>query len=377
VSQFEAIVNRYGGKHDAATRSSALSAIGAAINDESPRVRRRAFEVLYMLGSKARPILKELDRALDGPDKSMRVMVGDVLLRVAPEETRDRVIAMMSGLLLDKSLRLEHYRLVHVLKNAKGEEATAEMLVPLLKHPDLEIRLAAVFDLTVHCPGAKALRPAMLDALAGTDVTVREEAAFYFLQREPEMVDQALELLADQTANPGEGSYLAWDLVKRAREASPGSIKRLAARLIERLGKSTKPESLQFLIAALGEIGSEAVSGLPALLKLADANDTDIATRAVAAMVKIDPRVAATKIESLLEWMSPGHDSTIRMSAIASLRDLGQAAATAVPLLLKVADEKDLTISAGAIEAISKIDPVTAQALKQAIARGEAGADDN
>jgi hypothetical protein len=68
--------------------------------------------------------------------------------------------------------------------------------------------------------------------------------------------------------------------------------------------------------------------------------------------------------------MLPGHDFAIRLRAQASLRDLGPAAATAIPQLLKLADEKDLAISAGAIEAISKIDPATGQALKRDIARG-------
>jgi hypothetical protein len=230
--------------------------------------------------------------------------------------------------------------------------------------------LATMFDLTVHCPNAKALRPAMLKALAGADITIREEAAFYFLQHEPGMVDRALDVLADQTADPGQGSYLAWDLVKRAREAASDSLKPLAARLLERLGRSTKPSGMQFLIAALGEIGSDAAKAVPALSKLADANDLDIATGAVAALVKIDPKTAATKIGLVLEWMLPGHDFAIRLRAQASLRDLGPAAATAIPQLLKLADEKDLAISAGAIEAISKIDPATGQALKRDIARG-------
>jgi HEAT repeat protein len=286
----------------------------------------------------------------------------------------------MTGLLKDKSVRLEHYRLIHVLKSAIGEEATAAMLVPLLKDPDLEIRLAAAFDLTVHCPNARALRPAMLEALAGDDLTMREEAAFYFLSHDPGMSDRVLDLLADQTAKPGEGSYLAWDLVKRTREATPGLMKpfaaRLAARLGARLGASTQPNGPLFVMAALGEIGPEAAASVPALLNLSAAKDLDIATRAVAALVKIDPQTAAAKVDSLLEWVAPDHESPIRLSAMASLRDLGHYAAEALPTLLKLADEKDLAISAGAIQAISKIEPSTGRALKEAIARGETTSND-
>ena len=313
-------------------------------------MRRRAVEVLYMLGSKARPVLSELDRALDGPDKAMRVLVGDVLMRVDPDASRERVIAALTGLLQEKSVRLEHHRLIRVLKNAQGEEATAAMLVQLLKDPNVEVRLMAVYDLREHCANAPALRPAMLAAFAGADLTLREEAAFYLLKHEPAKKDPALDLLADQTANPGEGSYLAWDLVKRTREAAPGSMKPFAARLVAQMGAAPRPNGLLFVIAALGEIGPEAAASVPALLELSASRDLKTATRAVEALVKIDPQRTATKIDSLLEWISPGHESAIRLGAMASLRDLRHLAADAIPALLKLADEEDLAISAARLK---------------------------
>ena len=56
---------------------------------------------------------------------------------------------------------------------------------------------------------------------------------------------------------------------------------------------------------------------------------------------------------------------------MASLRDLGPAAATAIPALLSAVDEQSPTISAGAIEAVLKIDPSVGSSLKQAIQRVE------
>ena len=43
------------------------------------------------------------------------------------------------------------------------------MLIPILKHPDREARSLALYDLTEHCRGAKALRPAMLEVLGNRD----------------------------------------------------------------------------------------------------------------------------------------------------------------------------------------------------------------
>ena len=127
----------------------------------------------------------------------------------------------------------------------------------------------------------------------------------------------------------------------------------------------------------LGEIGVEAKSAVPALLEVSETGDNKVAPTAVEALVKVDPQAAATKLSSLLEWMRPGQVSSVRLSAMVSLRELGPAAATAMPALLQVAEEQDLTISAAAIDAISKIDRSTGAALKQAIVKGALRPPDN
>ena len=57
----------------------------------------------------------------------------------------------------------------------------------------------------------------------------------YFLKTEPGMTATAVEAIAQQIVDPQEGGYLAWDLVKKARESSAGSVKLLAAKLLEYL----------------------------------------------------------------------------------------------------------------------------------------------
>ena len=152
--------------------------------------------------------------------------------------------------------------------------------------------------------------------------------------------------------------------------ASPGAIIPQVPELIKRLARVSQPESRVNAIMALGEIGPEAKPAVSAVLEESRTADLKIAGSAVEALVKVDPQLAATRLSSLLDWMRSGQVTSVRLSAMASLRDLGPAAATALPALLKVAGEEDLTISAAAIEAISKIDPATGAALKQAIAEG-------
>ncbi len=295
------------------------------------------------------------------------------MLRIDPDATRGRVSAAMSSLLTDQSLRMEHWHLVHTLVGAQGRDATAEMLIKHLKHPDRQTRRQALDDLMTHCAEGKSTRAAMLEILNGGDAGMSEEAAFYFLKTEPAMVAKAVEMLAKQIVHPGEGSYLAWHLVRKAREACPGSLEPLATRLLELLPGAPTRESRVFVITALGEIGPDAAVAVPALLKLSSEINLDVATRAVASLVKIDRRSAATELPALIEWMRPGHEAQIRLRAMAALRDLGSAAASAIPVLLEVADEDELAISTGAMEAVSGIDPVTGRTLKQSIVRGEIG----
>jgi HEAT repeat protein len=143
-----------------------------------------------------------------------------------------------------------------------------------------------------------------------------------------------------------------------------------ARALVDKLGRVDRAIVRVNAIRALGEIGPDAMPAVPALLDASKSGDLKIATRAVEALAKIDLRSAATRLPLLLDWMTAGQDSTIRLTAMASLRDLGPAAATAIPALLRVADEEDLAISAAAIEAISSIDPATGSALMQAIEKG-------
>ncbi len=130
----------------------------------------------------------------------------------------------------------------------------------------------------------------MLEVLNGGDAGMSEEAAFYFLKTEPAMVAKAVEMLAKQIVHPDEGSYLAWDLVKKAREASPDSMELLASKLLDLLAHSPTADGRVFAITALGEIGPKAALAVPALLELSSGKNLDVATRAVASLVKIDPQ---------------------------------------------------------------------------------------
>ena len=123
----------------------------------------------------------------------------------------------------------------------------------------------------------------------------------------------------------------------------------LVPALVTRFARASNPHSRVNAIMALGEIGPEAKPAVPAMLEASGTADLEIAGRAVEALVKVDPQLAATRLSSLLDWMRSGQVTSVRLSAMASLRDLGPAAATALPALLKVADEEGNDLPSGEI----------------------------
>jgi HEAT repeat protein len=187
------------------------------------------------------------------------------------------------------------------------------------------------------------------------------------LAHDPTTADRAIDTIAKILTSPFEGSYLVWDLINRIKKESPASLTPLTRTLVDKLARADNSVVRVNAIMALGEIGPEAKPAAPSLLDASKSGDLNIATSAVAALAKIDPTSAATRLSALLDWMKTRRDSTVRLTAMASLRDIGPAAASAIPELLHVADEDDLRMSSAAIEAISKIDPATGSALKQAI----------
>lgn len=390
VGQLELIIARYGLSLESRVHERAIQAVCTLLGDGSPQVRGAIRSALWNLGPMARSAVVDLERALDGADKPLRILAAEALLRIDLTATRPHVIAAMSALLTDQSIRLEHWRLVKVLTSAQGEDAMAAMLIPLLKHPEPGIRLQAVNDLITHCTQAKAFKATLIEALASDDVGMRSEAALFLLELEPSVADRAIVTIAEELTAPIEGSYLQWGLVDRMRQraspmfsltmgpqASPAVLTRLARALVDKLARADKAIVKVNAIRALREIGPDAMPAVPALLAASKSGDMKIATAAVEALVKIDPTSAASHVPSLLAWMTVGHDSTTRLTAIGSLRDLGPTAATAIPALLRAADEENLAISAAAIEAISSIDPATGSAIKQAIEKGALSSPDD
>ncbi len=292
------------------------------------------------------------------------------LLRINGTGSRPRVAAAMTSLLADHSDPFNHWRAVQTLKGAIGEEALAAKLVSFLKDQDTTVRRGAMDDLKTHCPTAAAATAGVKDALGSPDGMIRCDAALLLLSHHAELAAEALDVLAAEIVKPADGTYLFYHLIQQLKKVFPRSLPRVARSLADALPQTRGRERRTYIILALGEIGSDASLAVPALLEATTSSDKLAAVRAIESLAKINPKSAATKLPALLDWMNSKHETAVRLEAMAALRDLGPAAASAVPTLLKLVDEEDLSISAGAIEALSKIDPSAADAIKRGIETG-------
>ena len=172
----------------------------------------------------------------------------------------------------------------------------------------------------------------MIEGLASNDAFLRDTAAVYLLKHDPGMASKALDAIADQIVNPMDGGHLLWDLVKDVRRSlsrlagSPGDIAGRAP--LAGPGSPTAASMRSWPWAR-----SDRKPDRPSLRSWRNPGPETwpLATRAVEALVKIDPRSAAARLPSLLDWMTPGHDRGVRLTAMAALRDLGPAATAAIP----------------------------------------------
>ena len=216
-------------------RSGAIEEICRTLCDPSPQVRAAAGWTLFNLGPAAAPAVGALDQALDGDDKPLRVIAAEALMKIDAAATRLRVIAALSPMIGDQSMRLEHWRMVRLLVREQGEDKTAALLVPLITHHDRGTSMQAINDLVMHCPHAQILKPTFVGALTCTDGFLRDEAALFLLKHDPGLAQRALDTLAEQIVDPLDGGHVMEDLIAKMREASPDFIVPLVPAVAERL----------------------------------------------------------------------------------------------------------------------------------------------
>ena len=279
--------------------ANALGEIGAAsavaipgllglLADKDANLRATAADALSQIGSEARnPAQAPLERALKDPDLGARQSAARALLELGTQNP-EAVQLLSQG----KANYWEYANTLAFLVRTGGP-AAGPCVAEGVKHPNQEVRMAAS-NLLMQVP-AEHYRPALgflIDGLKDGHYFVRARCAHAILNLAPEAksaVPGLLQLIKDKMHDDWEGrSYAAVALATMGiRE------KTVLSALIE--GVEQKSYKTLRLLAArfLGEMGSEARAGVPALIVAARDSDPELARAASDALKKVAPDEAA------------------------------------------------------------------------------------
>jgi HEAT repeat protein len=420
VRQFAALaLIRIGGDS-----SKALAVLVADLSEKKWPVARLAALRLRELGPAARPVVPALAKALSSKDRDVAKEAAFALSRLGPD-AREAVPALLA--VLDDGKGRIRYHVAEAL-GAIGPEAKAAVpalgkalhgrrrhqaamalagigepaipeLVAALKSKKVQTRRVAARALAKMGPEASEALPALRRALNDKDDPMRGNAirAIYKITgRDREAALRIAQLMARPRPayqNYVPGVYTLWEMGPKAKPAEDALVKVILARRRQRryipdtvagalavIG-SKKPATIRALILALDEVNSwtygAAISGLgragpaarkaaPRLEKFLKTHETNARVNAAAALWRVtgDPEKALAVLareiagpEELGPWWSAN-----------SLRDMGPAAAPAVPYLRRAARRTGTRLSSAAALALWKITGSPEEALPALLA---------
>ncbi|XZN90796.1 MAG: HEAT repeat domain-containing protein [Microcoleus sp.] len=218
-----------------------------------------------------------------------------------------------------------------------GSQAAIPGLLQLLKDSESDVRITAADALGKI--GSQAAIPGLLQLLKDSESDVRITAA------------DALEKIGSQAAIPGLLQLLK-DSESDVRITAADALEKIGSQAaipgLLQLVKDSDSDVRSKVADALGKIGDQAA--IPALLKLVDDSDSDVRSKAAYALGKIGDQVA---IPSLLKLVDDS-DSDVRSKVADALGKIGDQ--VAIPSLLKLDKDSDINVRWSAAYALHKID---------------------
>ena len=209
----------------------AIQALRAVLRDQSWGTRRAAAHALGAFGACAGLTVGDLEQVTHDADPRVRAAGALALASVKPRDPR--TLAALRKLMADPALKIEPFasRVVmrqsaaRALKDGADEGAVLETVVPLLRHPDVSVRLDALWCIQGFVSASVPVLSALRESLKDGDVRVAGEAAtvLIFLGGQgPDHEIIAALVAFDEMACPGPGrSGFPLQGVPRAQACRP------------------------------------------------------------------------------------------------------------------------------------------------------------
>jgi HEAT repeat protein len=279
----------------------AIQALRAALRDQSWGTRRAAAHALGAFGARAGSTVGDLEPVTHDADPRVRAAGALALASVKPRDPR--TLAALRKLMADPALKIEPFasRVVmrqsaaRALKDGADEGAVLETVVPLLRHPDVSVRLDALWCIQGFVSASVPVLSALRESLKDGDVRVAGEAATVLVFLGGQGPDH--EIIAALVASTKWPAQDQDDLVFLYREfhalrhVAPGSEAQAVPAFVaslDRLSGSARLDVVDFL----GQFGPAAATAVAKLVELSKSPDPGLSAHALLALEKINPEAA-------------------------------------------------------------------------------------
>ena len=362
--------------------SEAVPALARTTQAAEPEVRMQALLALAEMGPAARTAVPAVVASMRDPESSVRYAAAYAFGRIGSSHLAGE--NALHAMLRDEDPMLQVVG-AYALARVHGDdqpllERLVYSLVDKLKHPEPQVRMAAVRALLeIDAPG-ELTSEALVSALADED-------------------PQVLANVADAAA--AQGQKIVPRLIRGLQNPK---LKRMAVMVLARMGTTAKaavPALVQAMADddpafraevqfALGALGPEAAEAVPALVASLDHDDKNVCLSACYALGKIGPQAAAAvprlranldgddsilPLVSALALMRIGpedaqlrrqtvpllaeglqhDDELVRVESARALGELGSSARSAIPALEKATQDPRESVRLAAEEALQRI----------------------
>jgi HEAT repeat protein len=279
----------------------AIQALRVALRDQSWGTRRAAAQALGAFGARAESTVGDLEHVTHDADPHVRAAGALALASVKPRDPR--TLAALRRLMADSALKIEPFasRVVmkqsaaQALKDGADEEAVLETVVPLLRHPDVSVRLDALWCIQGFVSFSVRVLSALRESLKDGDVRVAGEAAttlIFFGRQGPdhEIIAALVASVKCPARDQGDLGFLYREF-HALKHVAPGSEAQALPGFVaslDRLSGSARLDVVDFL----GQFGPAAATAVAKLVELSKSPDPGLSAHALLALEKINPEAA-------------------------------------------------------------------------------------
>jgi HEAT repeat protein len=310
---------------------------------------------LGRMGPNAKEAVPDLVKLLKTPPNPFaRTQIVSALGQIGPE-AKAAVPALLDLIKAEKEINIRHAALGALKAIHADSKEVAPAMLALLKEndPNTFIRYTALEVLGQGGKESKEAIPVLVEGLKNGDVIYRVRAADALSKIDPDQAKEKATPVLEEILT--QQNYFRWQAAAVLVRIDPDHRKAWDA--FHEVLKDPLENNRALALDALGQIAADAKTMVPDIKNALKDSAPNVRIQAALALWKIDKQSddAVAVLTAVLKQkdMLPH----LRTPAVNALATLGADAKKAVPDLLEVRRDRDISLRNAATEAIKKIDP--------------------